>query len=325
MTDMPMDMTDSDNGAGATSERMALCIATYLRPKGLARLLDALDSLEPADGVTMSVVVVDNDPEQSAAWVKGRVIAGSEVHYAPEASRGITFARNRALKAAAELGVDWIGWLDDDEAPRPDWLQSIVATQRRSGADVVAGPSEPRFESDAKDWITDTGSYGTERFPTDSHYPYFHTRTSGVILRSAVVPEEGFDDRLALIGGEDRLFFTRIHRAGGSFVWDDDAIVDEWVPTSRVSLRWLAKRWFRTGVTRSLTMLYLDTPGLPRRLRRVAGGSLMAGKGIIGVLLAAPGGRTSILEAGRQVLLGAGAAWGAMGFGFQEYRKIHGT
>lgn len=312
-------MTASDQ------RHLALCIATYLRPDGLDRLLTALDALEPADGVTMTVIIVDNDPEESAAWVKGRKVAGTEVLYAPEPNRGITYARNRALAVAAELGVDWIGWLDDDEAPRPDWLRSIMATQRTTGADVVAGPAEPRFEADARRWIVDTGTYGTERFATGEHYPFFHTRTSGVILRAASAPTEGFDDRLALIGGEDRLFFTRMHRAGASFVWDDGAIVDEWVPTSRVSLRWLASRWFRTGVTRSLTMLYLDAPSAPRRLRRVAGGSLMAVTGLFGVVAAAPGGRTSILAAGRQILLGVGAAWGAMGFGFQEYRKIHGT
>lgn len=305
--------------------KLALCTLTYLRPEGLGRLLDALDRLEPADGVEMQVIIVDNDAEQSASWIKGRTIAGNELIYAPEPTRGITFARNRALAEAQAVDADWIGWLDDDEAPRPHWLQSMFGTQRRTGADVVAGPSEPRFDDDARGWITDTGAYGTERFETGEPYPFFHTRTSGVIFRASTVPAEGFDNRLALIGGEDRLFFTRIHRAGGSFIWDDDAVVDEWVPTSRVSLGWLARRWFRTGVTRSLTMIYLDSPSPLRRLRRVAGGSLMALSGALSVITAVPGGRTSVLAASRRVLLGLGAAWGALGLGFQEYQKVHGT
>ncbi len=305
-------------------EHLAVCIATYLRPEGLGRLLDALDLLEPADGIEMTVVVVDNDPEQSASWVDGRHVAGRPLRYASEPTRGITYARNRALSEVEALDADWIVWLDDDEAPRPDWLQSVVATQQRTGADIVATPSFPRFDEDARPWIVETGAYGTARFPTDSHYPFFHTRTSGVMMRASTVPPERFDDRLALVGGEDRLFFTRIHRAGASFVWDDDALVDEWVPTSRVSLGWLTRRWFRTGVTRSLTMVYLDSPSPLRRLRRVLGGGLMALGGLGSVLVALPKGRTPTLAAGRRVLIGVGASWGALGFGFQEYRRVHG-
>lgn len=305
--------------------KLALCTATFKRPDGLRRLLDALDAMEQTEQADVTVIVVDNDPAEPAAWVRDRTIFGKNVVYASEARRGITFARNRALAVAAELDVGWIGWLDDDEAPRPDWLRSIVATQIRTGADVVAGPAEPVFEPEAPQWIVDTGAFGTERFETDSAYPFFHTRTSGVIVRSSLVPEGGFDNRMALSGGSDRLMFTQIHRAGGSFRWDDEAIVDEWVPSTRVTARWLIKRWFRVGVTRSLTMLYLDSPPLTRRLRRVAGGSAMAVSGSIGVLGALPKGKTSILSASRRVLLGAGAAWGALGFYFEEYQKVHGT
>lgn len=312
--------------------RLALCIATFKRPDGLKRLLDALDAMEPVDPadpvdvpVDVTVVIVDNDPNEPAAWARDRVIFGNPVRYGSEPQRGITFARNKALAMAEELGAEWIGWLDDDEAPRPEWLKSIVATQRRTGADVVAGPAEPVFEPDAPGWIVDTGAFGTERFETDSAYPFFHTRTSGVILRASLVPDGGFDNRMALSGGSDRLMFTQIHRAGAAFRWDDEAVVDEWVPSSRVSARWLIKRWFRIGVTRSLTLLYLDSPSLPRRLRRVAGGSAMAVSGSVGVLGAVPKGKASILMASRRVLLGIGAAWGALGFYYEEYQKVHGT
>ncbi len=306
------------------TERLTICTPTYLRPEGLKRLLDAVDGLQPVDGIEVRMVIVDNDPERSAAWVDGRLVQGEPVVYAPEPRRGITFARNRALAEAAAIDSHWIAWLDDDEAPRPDWLTSIVGTQRRTGADVVSGPSEPIYEPDAERWIIETGAFERDRFETDAPYPFFHTRTSGVVHRADIVPDEGFDDRLALTGGEDRVFFTRIHRAGHEFRWDDGAVVDEWVPTSRVQIGWLVRRWFRTGVTRSLTLLYLDDPPWSRRLRRVAGGTLMAGSGLLTTVGAIPGGRSRVLAAFRRFLLGIGAAWGALGLGFEEYREVHG-
>lgn len=304
---------------------VVVCVLTYLRPTGLGRLLDHIACLD-TELATVEVVVVDNDPAGSAEAIveEARRAHPLTITYAIEPTRGITFARNRALDIARERGAEWIGWLDDDETPRADWLRSLVETQQATGADVVAGPSEPVFADDASPWITAAGVFDPARFTTGEPYPFFHTRTSGVILRAAVVPEEGFDNRLALTGGEDRVFFTRIHRSGASFVWDDGAVVDEWVPTSRVSVGWLVRRWFRTGVTRSLTLVYLDRPGLARRLRRVAGGLTMAGRGLVATLLATPRGRGPALRATRTVLLGLGASYGALGLHYREYRRIHG-
>ncbi|MEM7271498.1 MAG: glycosyltransferase [Actinomycetota bacterium] len=304
---------------------LALCIATFRRPEGLRRLLDGLEQMDPVDGVDTTVVVVDNDETGPAAWAGERTIFGNQVRYAVEERRGITFARNRALDEVKTLGTDWLGWLDDDEVPRPNWLRDIIETQRRTGADVVAGPAEPVFEPGAPAWIVDTGAFGTERFETDQPFPFFHTRTSGVILRSSLVPDGGFDNRMALTGGSDRVFFTHMHRAGGDFRWNDEAVVDEWVPASRVRASWLLRRWFRIGVTRSLTLLYVDSPSPLRRLRRAAGGTAMALGAMPGLLLAVPGGRTAILNASRRMLLGIGAAWGVTGIGYNEYQKVHGS
>lgn len=304
---------------------IALCVTTYHRPEGLARVLGAIANLEPTCA-DVRVVVVDNDSAGSGQAVTetARDKHGIDLTYVVEPRRGITFARNRALDTALALDPDWIGWLDDDEAPRPDWLRCLLETQRDTGADVVAGPSEPIFDDDAATWIIEAGPFHPERFTTGESYPFFHTRTSGVILRSSVVPTEHFDNRLALTGGEDRVFFTRIHRGGGRFVWDDGAVVDEWVPTSRVTVGWLIRRWFRTGVTRSLTLLYLDHPSLLRRLRRFVGGLTMALRGIGETMIALPRGRSAALRASRRILLGLGASYGALGLHFREYRRTHG-
>lgn len=308
------------------STSVAICVITYMRPVGLERLLGRLERLETC-GAAVSVVVVDNDPSGSAEpLVEAARRSGSlDIRYHVEKERGITHARNAALRVAEQLGVEWIAWIDDDEAPHPDWLRLVLETQRATDADVVIGPSVPIYEPGSTPWLVDSGAFETERFVTGQPFPFFHTRTSGVIQRSSAVPPEGFDNRLALSGGSDRVFFTRIHRAGGRFVWDDRAIVDEWVPRSRVRAAWLVKRWFRTGVTRSLTMLILDDPSWARRLRRVLGGLAMTLTGLYDVVRAVPRGRTAMFLATRRILLGAGAAYGALGLHYREYRTIHGS
>ena len=219
--------------------------------------------------------------------------------------------------------VDWIGWLDDDEAPHARWLAELVDTQRATDADVVMGPSMPIFESPVPHWLE--APFASAHFTTGASFPFNYARTSGIIMRASVVPEERFDHRLALTGGEDRVMFTRVHRNGGTFAWNDDAVVDEWIPESRASLRWLSQRWFRKGVTRSLAMLILDNPSWSRRLRRVVGGT---GRGMLGIALtawAARRGRGAAVGVAPRIFFGFGAAYGALGRDYQEYRKVHGS
>jgi hypothetical protein len=45
---------------------VAVCVITYRRPVGLARLLEAFAKLEIDDTIAPTIVVVDNDPEGSA-------------------------------------------------------------------------------------------------------------------------------------------------------------------------------------------------------------------------------------------------------------------
>ena len=313
--------------SGGVSGVIALCTVTYLRPVGLERLLQRIGQLDLTDiDGPVVVIVVDNDAAASAEPIVERVrpTIDVDVTYAVEPTRGITFARNRALELASAAGAKWIGWIDDDEAPRPDWLQRLVTTQRATGADVVMGPPSPIFDTDAPRWIVDSGAFSPASFPSGEPYPYYYTRTSGVIHRVAVVPPEGFDHRLALTGGEDRLFFTRVHRNGGSFVWDAHAVVDEWIPTSRARVRWLVRRWFRVGVTRSLTLIYLDRPSFLRRARRMIGGLAMAVRGGVELLVAVPGGRGAALLSSRRLLVGLGSSYGALGLHVREYTRVHG-
>ncbi len=255
-------------------------MVTYLRPVGLARLLDGLRDLD-STGVDLDVVVVDNDAAGSAQQVidVARSWSPFDIQYLVEPQRGITHARNTALRQALASGSDWIVWLDDDEVPRPDWLACVLETQQATGADVVIGPSEPILEPGGSPVVIAADVFRHERFETGQEFPFFHTRTSGVLVRASSMPREGFDDRLVLTGGEDRLLFTRIHGAGGRFVWDDRAVVDEYVPVSRQRPTWLLRRWFRIGVTRSLIMLIIEEPAWPRSSRRVAGGTVIAGRG----------------------------------------------
>ena len=63
-------------------------------------------------------------------------------------------------------------------------------------------------------------------------------------LRRSATP---FDPSLGLTGGEDGDLLARLQQEGARIVWCDEAIVNEPVEPSRLSLQWLMARALRGG------------------------------------------------------------------------------
>lgn len=51
------------------TETVAICVCTYLRPRMLKACLDSLAEQKVPDGLEVAIVIIDNDPAQSAAQV----------------------------------------------------------------------------------------------------------------------------------------------------------------------------------------------------------------------------------------------------------------
>jgi succinoglycan biosynthesis protein ExoM len=96
--------------------RVAICIASYRRPQGLARLLEGIGKqiLNPPMP-EVRILVVDNDPEGSAASpceAMGPLLPWP-ITYIHERDAGVSHARNCAV-ASARGWADYIAFLDDD-------------------------------------------------------------------------------------------------------------------------------------------------------------------------------------------------------------------
>jgi glycosyltransferase involved in cell wall biosynthesis len=295
-------------------------VTTYQRPAGLARVLAALGELEVPEGWEFDVVIVDNDGYGSARSVADAV-TNLRVRYVLEPTRGIARARNRAVREATS---PFLAFVDDDEWPEPSWWRRLIEVEVATGADVVIGPSEPVFETEPAQWIRDGRFFERERFPTGTEIPFFRARTSGVLVRRECFERVGdrpFDETHPLAGGEDVRFFERIQNDGARIVWVDDAIVKEFVPATRSNTKWLLRRAFRTGNSRSVTLL-LEGAGLLRRVKRIGKGFLDVGIGI-GMVFRARDTAARMNGVARSAL-GLGLAAGAVGVRYDEYVVIHG-
>lgn len=299
--------------------QIGVCITTYKRRELLRHLLDGV-SAQKFDKLPMPeivVVVVDNDASKSAEEVCHEVRLPWPLRYVVESRRGIAQARNRAIREAGS--VDCIVFIDDDEFPTPTWLDELLWTRDRFGADVVCGPVLPSFAADVPDWVKIGGFF--DRGVCDSGSAPNECRSGNVLICNDVFAGvNAFDERFGLTGGEDTEFFLRVRRAGYKIVSSAEACVYETVPTSRANLKAVLRRAYQSGNSWVLCESTLD-----RRIsKRIVRTAKACGWIVIGSASACVSplfGMPTIARSLRNIWLGAGMLTALAGLSYQAYES----
>lgn len=259
---------------------VVVAVATFRRPEMLQRALAGLVGEAASLGRPADILVVDNDPDKSAAAEIDRWV-DQKVRYVHEPEPGISAARNRALMEAAT--ADALVFIDDDEVPREGWLKKLVDSWLEWQCAAVAGPVESVFAEPPDAWVRSIGIF--ER----------RSRPSGTLLRGAAsnnllldvraLRERNlrFDPRFGLSGGSDSLLTYSLSNSGGQIRWCDDAVVSEAVPSSRLAHGWIRRRILRSSNGWSRVQVVLSNGVVGRmHTRMLLGGRglLMIGRGL---------------------------------------------
>jgi len=226
---------------------VSVCICTYQRPLLLKRLLSELARQDTDGQFTYSVVVADNDLAQSAKDVVFTFagVLSLPVTYCVETEQNIALARNAALQNATG---DYVAFLDDDEWPEGDWLRKLYEACERFQADGVLGPVKPRFEEEPPAWVRKGRFYERPTHPTGFVIDWNEGRTGNLLLRKRILAGVSLPFRPEFgSGGEDRDFFRRMIAAGCVFIWCDEAVAYEVVPSIRWKRSFLLRRALLRG------------------------------------------------------------------------------
>jgi glycosyltransferase involved in cell wall biosynthesis len=300
--------------------QIAVCVPTYKRPEGLRRVLAALATQEPLPGCQITIVVVDNEGSPQAKAICDEFASRLKypLRYCCELRRGLSYVRNQAVELAAGF-ADALVFIDDDEVPSQGWLKHLAACQQAYRADAVSGPVVPHFMSKVPQWISAGRFFERPRYATGTVLPWAYT--GNVLIRMEVFDRIGlFDDRFALTGGEDWDFFKRLYESGGLISWADEAIVDEWVPASRTTLKYVLQRAYRTGNVIAFRTSRSQSP-VPR-LIAVLRGVLCGMKSTCLLLASLARGRSEAVKAIQSVCCCAGLVAGASGRRYEQYRTV---
>lgn len=215
--------------------KVAIGVLTYKREAGLATCIRAVESAKRHVNFQVDVIIGDNDPESDST--ESFSASAERVHVG---LRSVAAGRQFLLSYAREQAYDYLVFVDDDEIVSPTWLKHMVLTAQSFTCSAVAGPVSP---------------LGLRA----SHLP-LHARTrhtTGTAVQSAGAGNlllnlnkainTDFDPEWKMSGGEDTDFTLRLSRDEGPIIWCDEAEVYEPVVSSRLSRRWLIRRYFSNG------------------------------------------------------------------------------
>ncbi len=126
----------------------SVAIRLYNGASVLPKILDALNAQTATDAIDWEVIIVDNNSHDDTVGIVQayqRDWSRCPLRYVLETCQGASFARRRAI---LEAKGTWIGFLDDDNIPAGDWVQSAYDFgQAHPRAAAFGGQIHPRYEA----------------------------------------------------------------------------------------------------------------------------------------------------------------------------------
>jgi succinoglycan biosynthesis protein ExoM len=254
--------------------KVSIVIPTVDREKSLSNAVSA-SAAQIAGLCSGEIVVVDNSRDGRQSWIvqAAQDLSPSdavEIRYVKEPNPGLAHARNRGV---AEARGEFVVFLDDDELPRPGWLAALISTIEETGADAAFGSVVPAFE-ERPVRLADFIAHSFTRIlkahsgeDVSARYNYLGTGNSCFRVATCFADmAQPFDSRFNNTGGEDTDLLRRLFFADKKLVWVGDAIVEEFIPTSRTTVEAIGDRRFAQGQIR--TMLHAISS--PKRYDKAA-------------------------------------------------------
>lgn len=228
---------------------VAIACCTYKRPLKLKYLLESIVKIKKPD-VPVTILIVDNDIEQSAKPVVDEFLDKLKIHYVVEENKGLSNARNRALQSAIELGVTHFAFVDDDETVDESWLVNHIDFYNKfENIYISNGVVYSIFKENAPDYIKKCTIFAP--YVCNELGKIKKTCPSNNVFMPVDVIKDNkvcFSTEFNFSGGEDTDFFSRLTALGFNIGWNYNAKVYEIVDDSRANFKWILKRAYNNGL-----------------------------------------------------------------------------
>ena len=216
----------SGSGAGVDPEDVSVVVSTLFEdPPGMGALLQSLArQRRPPGEVVVVLQEVNDEAVASFERLAGSLELPFELVHEPQAGRGLSRGRNRALA----LATGRVLCIADDDCVYEESAVAEVASvfDRRPDVDVVRFRAGGRQGSEFKDY---RGTEGQVRRP--GYLDLFRASSIELAVRARAVPDDRplFDEEFGLgaryPSGEETLAVVDLWRRGRGLVWVDRTLV----------------------------------------------------------------------------------------------------
>ncbi|MEL7035895.1 MAG: hormogonium polysaccharide biosynthesis glycosyltransferase HpsE [Cyanobacteria bacterium J06592_8] len=240
-----------------------IAIPTYNGAERLPQVLDKLRSQTDVENISWEVVVIDNNSSDHTAEIVKEYqqdwLSNVPLRYYFESQQGLAFARQRAIQ---EANAEWVGFLDDDNYPEPQWLSAAYKfsqTHTQVGAfgsrvvgDFEVSPPE-NFQRIAPFLaLIERGNKPSLYEPRKRMLP----PGAGLVVRRQAWLDN-VPSKLTLAGrvggkmlaSEDLEALRQIQRGGWQMWYNPEMVIHHYIPQQRLEKDYLMKLCFGIGLS----------------------------------------------------------------------------
>jgi glucosyl-dolichyl phosphate glucuronosyltransferase len=242
--------------------KIDIVVATCNRELLLSKLLGSIRRARVPDGVSVRVVVADNNSKDGTRALVERLRPDWQgtLDYVFEPRQGKSFALNAGI---AVTRGDVVGFLDDDEEMDAGWLAAVERTFADEAISFSSGPYLPIWGAAIPKWLPP--SYpaiigwieaGPDVLEYGRNYSGMMMGGNAVVRTSVLKSLGGFNTGLGrtgsnLCGCEDADLSQRLLASGARGLYVPGMIIHHFVPAERLTKRYYRRWCLHHGVSRA--------------------------------------------------------------------------
>lgn len=251
-----------------------VAIPTYNGENRLPDVLERLREQINTENVSWEIIIIDNNSTDETARIVDSYqttwVGDCSLRYYVEEQQGAAFARHKAVEQA---NGKFIGFLDDDNLPAPDWVAAAYAFgEAHPLVGAYGSQLHGDFESNPPDYIESIACFlaimdrGSQAYRYDSKHKILPPGAGLVVRKEAwenAVPKRLFlnhQGREIGLASEDLEAVLYIQQAGWE-IWHNPAmVIAHKIPPWRLEKDYLVSLVRCVGLSRHhLRMLRLDS------------------------------------------------------------------
>ncbi|MDT5159239.1 MAG: hypothetical protein QOH51_3596 [Acidobacteriota bacterium] len=235
-------------------------IGTYNRCELLPRALASLLEAEVPEGLSVRVIVIDNNSKDKTREVveSWREKFGGRLSYVFEAKQGKGNALNAGIAAATG---DLIGMIDDDEEIEARWYKTIQAAFQDPQLDFIGGPCLPRWGAPQPPWLPKAYPGVIGWIDGGGKVLTYGLDYEGILMGGNAVLRRSVFERVGVYAsglgpngkhimlGDDQDMFDRLMEANVRGQYRPDLVILHYVPPERLTKRYFRRWCFWNGVS----------------------------------------------------------------------------